>query len=529
MQAVRILPAIILLLTTFLCAPGAAEKSKVPVRPGTKASPAPPQIPKAASKPGDKKEPAPSKAAPSAAPTPKVEWKQVYHKGHAWVPVEQVAGYYDMPAPKTSGDSIVLENKIFRLEMTRGQRRVRLNGWTFYFSYSVSHRYGNTIVSVFDVRNVLDPVMRPNDRRDPALLKTVVIDPACGGKATGIKSPYIAEKDLTLDVALQLREKLSASGLKVLLTRTQDAEVSAEERQRLAKSVTDEGIYISLRASTGSGNTRGFETSTLPPAGTPATNEDDDTDRTDLRLFPGNINDRESLALAVVLQSGAVTALKTLDLGIKRHRFEEIRDLDLPAVVCRLGYLSHREEAQKLGTAEYRAAIAQSLHDGVLRYAKYLGDHMQERLEEDRKRPLSFGPITTESGLESGGIKGEKTVLEVPLTAAEGAKIDRSKLEVQLYLFEQQDDGHIEVTTADPPTVEWVSVLPDWKQTRTEHLRATWIRPPFGAAEMKEYGKRKYYGYVARLIYDGKVMDESSFPQNLSRCLYYFTSVYPRR
>ena len=93
----------------------------------------------------------------------------------------------------------MLQNKIFRLEMTRGQRRVRLNGWTFYFSYSVSQRYGKTIVSVFDVRNVLDPVMRPNDRRDPAVLKTVVIDPAGGGKETGIKSPYIAEKDLTLD------------------------------------------------------------------------------------------------------------------------------------------------------------------------------------------------------------------------------------------------------------------------------------------------------------------------------------------
>ncbi len=520
-------PAIILLLTTLLCAFGAEEKSKVPVRPSVKVSPAPPQVPGA--KTG--KPAAPAKKKPSAAsePAPKVEWKPVYHKGHAWVPVEQVAGYYDMPAPKTGGDSIVLENKLFRVELTRGQRRVRLNGWTFYFSYSVSQRYGKTLVSVFDVRNVLDPVMRPNDRRDPAVLKTVVIDPGGGGKETGIKSPYISEKDLTLDVALKLREKLSAAGFKVLLTRSTDIDVSTEDRLRLAKSVVDEGVYISLRASSTGGSTHGFETSTLPPAGTPATNEDDDAEQTDLRLFPGNINDRESLALAVVLQSSAVTALKTIDLGIKRHRFPEIRDLDLPGVVCRLGYLSHREEAQKLATPEYRESIARSLHDGVQRYARYLSDHMDERLEEDRKRPLFFGKITCENGLESGGIKGEKTVLDVPLTAAEGAAIDRSKLEVQLYLFEQQDDGHLEVTTADPPAVEWVSVLPDWKQTRTEVLRATWVRPPFGAAETKEYGKRRYYGYVARLIYDGKVMDETSSPPNLNRCLYYFTSVYPRR
>jgi N-acetylmuramoyl-L-alanine amidase len=514
-RPVRFLQITVFLLTTFLFATaGAQEKSKVPVRQPTKGKPA--------AKPS-------SKPVPPAPLVPKVEWKPVYHKGRAWVPVEQVAGYYDMPAPKVSGDSIVIENKMFRVEMTRGERRVRLNGWTFYFSYSVANRYGKTIVSVFDVRNVLDPIMRPNDRRDPAVLKTVVIDPAGGGKEEGIKSPYIAEKDLTLDVAVQLREKLTALGFNVVLTRSDDSFVSTAARRKIVDDVSNEAIYISLRASSGSGKALGFETSTLPPAGTPATSESDSADTDDLRLFPGNINDRESLALAIVLQSSAVTKLKTPDLGIKRFRFGELRDINLPAVVCRIGYLSHREEAQKLATPEHRALIAQSMCEGVQRYAKYLSDHIEERLEEDKKRPLSFGSITSVSTLESAGIKGEKTILDVPLIAAEGAVLDRSKVEVQLYLFEQQDDGRIDVTTADAPTVEWVSVLPDWKESRAEHLRATWVRPPFGTAETKEYGKRKYYGYVARLIYEGRVMDESASPQNLNRCLYFFTNVFPRR
>ena len=85
------------------------------------------------------------------------------------------------------------------------------------------------------------------------------------------------------------------------------------------------------------------------------------------------------------------------------------------------------------------------------------------------------------------------------------------------------------MSLADTPTVEWVSVLPDWQASRTEYLRATWLRATFGATETKTYGNRKYHGYVARLIYDGRVMDESSSPPNLNRCLYYFTSVFPRR
>jgi len=502
----------------------------VPVRPPSKDAPPPLPVPKPApakTKPGKVPVPA-NPLKPGAAPAPKVEWKPVYHKGRPYLPMDQVAAYYDMQAPKVEGKSITLANKIFRVEMTRGERRVKLNGWTFYFSFSVVERYGKPIVSVFDVRNVLDPIMRPNDRRDPAVLKTVIIDPSGGGTETGIKSPFIAEKDLTLDVAKQLGEKLTAAGFRVVLTRDSDTLVSAGQRQKTADAVTEEAIFISLRASSSRGSTRGFETSTLPPAGTPATDEPDTSD-SDHRLFAGNINDRESLALATVLQSSAVTNLKTLDLGIKRFRFGELRDINLPAVVCCVGYLSHKDEAQKLAVPEYRQLIAKGLFEGVQRYAKYLSDHMQERQEEEKKRPLQLGEITATCTLERAGIAGEQVVLDVPIIAAETVSVDRSRVEVQLFLFEHVNGGEIDVSTADPPKVEWVSVLPDWQASRTETLRATWLRPPFGAAETKAYGERTYHGYVARLIYDGRVMDESSSPQNLNRCLYYFTSVFPRR
>ena len=333
---------------------------------------------------------------------------------------------------------------------------------------------------------------------------------------------------MTLAIAAQLAEKLKAAGFKVVLTRDADKTATAPERSRIAETLTEEAIFISFRASSSSGSTKGFETSTLPPAGTPATSEPD-TGEMDQRLFAGNINDRESLALATVLQSSAVTRMKTLDLGIKRFRFGELRNINMPAAVCRVGYLSHREEAQKLATPEYQASIAEGLFDGVQRYAKFLSDRMEERLEEEKKRPLQFGRITATCTIEGAGITGEQVVLDVPITASEAVTVDRSKVEVQLFLFEDRDGGEIDVTTSNAPQVEWVSVLPDWKASRTEYLRATYLRPPFGAAETKAYGKRTYYGYVARLIYEGRVMDESSSPQNLNRCLFYFTNVFPRR
>ena len=217
----RFLPAILFLFTALSPVISGGAEAKIPVRKPAREAPEPPQILKpsagkpaspkppqpkpgaekpAAEKPAGKKpeKPSPAKTKPGKspvsdpAPAPKVEWKPEYYKGRAYVPVEQVASYYDMAKPKAEGKSIELQNKLFRIEMTRGERRVRLNGWTFYLSFSIAERYGRTLVSVFDVRNLLDPIMRPNDRRDPAVLKTVVIDPAGGGKESGIKSPFIA-------------------------------------------------------------------------------------------------------------------------------------------------------------------------------------------------------------------------------------------------------------------------------------------------------------------------------------------------
>ena len=117
----------------------------------------------------------------------------------------------------------------------------------------------------------------------------------------------------------------------------------------------------------------------------------------------------------------------------------------------------------------------------------------------------------------------------MPIEAGVAAIFDPRKIEVQVFLFEHVNGSEIDLSLADPPKVEWVSVLPDWHTSKTEVLRATYLRPPFGAAESKAYGKRSYLGYVARLVYDGKVMDETSSPQNLHRALYYFTTVFPRR
>ncbi len=483
----------------------------------------------------------PTPTKPAAVPAAKVEWRPIYYKGRAYVPADQVAAYYDLLVPEVWQKSFTLRSAdaSFKIDLNVGEKRTKLSGWTFYFSFPVVQPKAVPMISVFDVRNVLDPIMRPNDRRDPAILRTVVIDPSGGGKEVGIKSAAIAEKDLTLAVAKLLGPLLQANGYRVILTRDADKTLLPGMRVLAANEVADEAIYLNLRAASGAPTTRGFECATLPPAGTPATTETD-SPNIDKRFFAGNINDRESLALATTIQNSVVRHVRALDLGIKRVRVDELRDIRMAAISCKLGYLSHKEEAQKLATHDYQVQLAAAIVQGVDRYASFLRTGFETRTEEDRQRPLYFGPISAQQEPAVIPPGAEKVLLRLPIVSnqpvavpvaspAVSTSLDRSKMELQVFLFETVNGAEIDLSTANPPDVTWLSVLPDWQAGVPEWLQISYLRPAFTAPEIKTYGNRAYYGYVARLIYDGRLLDESSFPPNLNRALYYFTPVFPRR
>ncbi len=533
--------ALIFLLCCLLAGPAPAQSRPSTAKPAaprpaapTKATKSPTKSPKSPKSIDPAK---PSPAQPSALPGPKLEWRPVYYQGRAYVPANQVADYYDLRVPDgwPKAFSLRSADRKFTIDLTTGQKRVKLSGWTFYFSFPVVQPKGVPLISVFDVRNVLDPILRPNDRRDPAILRTVVIDPAGGGKEVGIKSPAINEKDLTLAVAKLLAPLLQAKGYRVVLTRESDRSLLPGLRVVAANDVAEEAIYLNLRAASGAPALRGFECATLPPAGTPATNESDSPD-IDRRFFAGNINDRESLALATTVQNSVVRQVRSLDLGIRRVRVDELRDIRMAAISCKLGYLSNREEAKLLATRDYQAQLASAMGQGVDRYAQFLRSGYEKRAEEDRVRPLSFGPISVKQEPLAAPAGSEKVTLRVPIVgttpagaAAVGPGIDRSRMELQVFLFETVNGGEIDLTTANPPEVNWLSVLPDWKEGVPEWLQLSYLRPSATAAESKAYGNRAYYGYVARLIYDGRLLDEAAYPANLDRALYYFVPVFPRR
>ncbi len=488
------------------------------------------------------KKPSPTPAKPSAslakAPNTKTnpvvdraEWRPKYYNGRSYVSLAAVASYYGFNKLDVDGTeiSMSLSDPPIRFDATMGKKRVKLNNMVFYFSFPIISFGGQPVMmSSFDVSNVLDPILRPKARRDPSVLKVVVLDPAGGGVENGVVSTYGKEKDVTLDIARHMRPLLEGWGFTVIMTRDGDEAVWPLERVRMANLIHEEAIYVSLQLASGGSSAKGIETTTIPPANTPATNAMEKAE-IDKRFYPGNINERESMALATTLQSSLIIGTKATDLGITRIPSEEMRSIEMPAVVCRLGFLTHKEEGLKLASPEYRQTVGESLSRGIKKYADFLSKDLEKRRAEDAQRPLVFGRIQATHLDAAAGVPGERVIIRVPVVASRQVDIDRSKLEVQMFVFERVNNVDLDLTVSNTPKIEWLSVLPDWKNSTTETFQAIYERPRLTTLETEKYGRRAYYGYVARLIYDGKLLDESGDPTNLNRCLYYFTPVFPKR
>ena len=453
----------------------------------------------------------------------RVDWKQIRYKGRSHVSFDQVAQFYGLKYVR-NGRRVRLAGPRIQLEALSGSKGLILNGLRFYLSYPVLPWDDRVIVSNFDLANVIDATLRPSAQRDPAKLTTVIIDPAHGGRAAGVNGVCGVEKEVTLDLALKLRDQFSDKPLRVVLTREGDFDLSVKERLALAAAVEGEAVFVSLHLGDGNREARGLELFTIPPSGTPAT-YDKPSASLDDAFYPGNINDRENLALAAAIQGQALRN-KLMSVGIKRARFAELKGIAIPAVYCRAGFVSNPEDAALLGKPEYLDKVAGAIAGGIERYARAIGKGLDNHIRERENDPLVISRVEVFAD-QVRSLDGEKRRVRVDIRSQTSAAVDPEKLELQVYFFDLVNGQKLDLSTADPPKVEWISVLPDWKATDTEVVEVTYVLPAMSAEEEKAFGQRFYYGFVVRLIYDGMLMDSYSEPTNLRRALAHFTPVFP--
>ena len=231
-------------------------------------------------------------------------------------------------------------------------------------------------------------VIRPASVRAPL---TVVIDPGHGGSFPGMSSRWITEKEVTLDVALRVRKKLQARGIKVIMTRESDIQLGnnltadLDARSRLANN-GKVGAFVSIHVNAGNPSAQGIETYYFgaPMAGSSRntavfengggslgqelTRKASNTAQNLLGDLVAQAKLTFSRDLAAQVQRSLLSATGAVNRGVRSDAFYVIKNPTTPAILTEIGFGSSPNEGPKLALAAYRDRIAGAIADAIAAY-----------------------------------------------------------------------------------------------------------------------------------------------------------------
>lgn len=215
-------------------------------------------------------------------------------------------------------------------------------------------------------------------------IRKIVIDAGHGAHdpgAVGVRG--LKEKDVTLDLALRLKDLLLPEGLEVVLTRNRDVYLGLEERTAIAnRSHAD--LFISLHAnSSKKSNLHGVETYFLNLASSERAMETAAlensmslakmSDLEDILQEIFNSKMDESSRLAGSVQKQMMLSLRrhyrdVKDLGVKQAPFYVLLGAQMPSILAEVSFINHPVEGKRLSTETYRQRLAEALAAGLKDY-----------------------------------------------------------------------------------------------------------------------------------------------------------------
>jgi N-acetylmuramoyl-L-alanine amidase len=210
----------------------------------------------------------------------------------------------------------------------------------------------------------------------------VVIDPGHGGIDGGTQGSGLLEKQVTLDLALRLKQRLEDAGCQAILTRQDDTYLPLEERCEIADRA-GAGAFVSLHlnADARSADTAGIETyyASRKKLGSMATLRESLGLKHDIP-----VQDHRSVRLAAAIHRRLCEATGSADRQVRDSEFVVVTQTACPAVLVECGYLSHPPEAARFADEAYKNTVATAVATGVL--------HFLQSAQMNPLRDLVFEP-----------------------------------------------------------------------------------------------------------------------------------------
>lgn len=173
---------------------------------------------------------------------------------------------------------------------------------------------------------------------------TVMIDPGHGGNDPGTTSGTVDEKDITLDIALLVKEYLEECNVSVLLTREDDTYIDKYDRAELANEKNVD-LFVSIHCNYLEDNPgiSGVETYYME-------------------------NARNGMEFATAVHNNILSVTGANDMYVRTNDFVVIKNTLMPAILVETGYLSNAEDVRLLSTDEYKQKMAYGIAAGIVEY-----------------------------------------------------------------------------------------------------------------------------------------------------------------
>jgi N-acetylmuramoyl-L-alanine amidase len=208
----------------------------------------------------------------------------------------------------------------------------------------------------------------------------VVLDPGHGGSNTGAQGavPGLREKQLTLELAIQVAAKLRDHGIAVRLTRDDDRTLTLRQRVARADALAAD-LFVSIHANASPTRTqRGYESYVLTTKGIDvdgrALRADVTTPRPgvdpEVALVLDDVERGASQWEAAELAARMQHALRDRrgadgDRGVRQDAQHVLLGATMPAVLVEVGFIDHPVEGHELADPSVQAQLAAALAEAI--------------------------------------------------------------------------------------------------------------------------------------------------------------------
>jgi N-acetylmuramoyl-L-alanine amidase CwlD len=180
----------------------------------------------------------------------------------------------------------------------------------------------------------------------------ICIDPGHGGKDRGTTGPTgVLEKDVNLDIALRLKNKLVDAGFKVIMTRESDINHSLDEITDFANS-NNADLFISIH-----------------------NNSHPSVEMNGTQTFFYNQSSSGNL-LAACISAKTIEQIGTVNRGIKSSNFKVLKNTKMVSALIEGVFMNNPNEEAELKDDNFRDKIATGIYDGIIEYLKACGKNI---------------------------------------------------------------------------------------------------------------------------------------------------------